>query len=89
VGLEEISQKTIDIYPNPVSSGEPIKIEIPGSGTFIESIRIFSIDGREVFNEAPVLKSRSFTLTADFSPGVYFILTKHHGRINSQKIIIL
>lgn len=81
-----LESEMISIFPNPIS--RPLNLSVSNNGNNIRTIRIFSIDGVELFSQ----------LTADtcihldetiFKRGVYFLLiSTDKGQISIEKLII-
>lgn len=72
--LENFSD--LKLYPNPVNSGQSVKLEFTGSESEETILTVWSLDGREVLQEAIPSGSRQVTTeipTAGFSPGMYMV----------------
>jgi hypothetical protein len=83
-GIEENSENRFLLVPNPANT----HIEIHSNIQKIESLKILSIDGREILLEYSVTET---TLDIDFlSPGTYLLfLENENGVIHSEKFVKL
>ena len=69
------------LFPNPVSIGQPITVE---SNQHINSIVLFSSDGKKMFNESLNSKSNTTTLVLPVNQsGIYFM------RVNNSQTSVL
>lgn len=84
VGIEEIHESEIKVYPNPAN--EVITIE---GDSEIEAVFVYTIDYSKVSDE--IFKNRSFKIqlnTNHLNHGLYFLAIKSKGRLIYKKIII-
>lgn len=77
----EIRNSSLRIYPNPAS--ENIKVE---SAETIEALKLYSIDGKIVFQSAPHNNSITLNLTG-LKPGIYFINAQTKNQLFTEKIV--
>ena len=88
-GIEEtiIEEDTLYIYPNPVTQGEKIHINISNESPSI--INIYSITGQVIQTVAAISESNKITVeTTKFVPGIYFIDINQKGIHKSGRILI-
>jgi hypothetical protein len=87
---EQKSNVEMAVYPNPISTGSEIYIDIkmitPGQGVF----RIFEIGGREVFSKSLNLTSGTNRIGLhDLAPGVYLsTLETFTSRVQRRLVVI-
>lgn len=81
---QSLSNKYIEIYPNPCSSELNIK-----SDKRLNEILIFDINGKIVLIEKNIISSNTVINVSDFQSGVYFIQTiNYKGYSEINKLII-
>lgn len=86
LGIEDKNMQHFVTYPNPVRTGESLKL---ASSTQIENITVFGLDGR-LIKKIENIKSNSHQLEIDYlqNKGVYFVQIEDvKGAKNVQKII--
>lgn len=83
VGLTEVFDETLKVYPNPVNAGSPFTINI-GSSIDIQSIQVFDARGRLVESGTNASNKRLSIET----PGLYTIVVNSEEAIITQRIIV-
>lgn len=88
--IEETIAKEIEVYPNPVETGSPITLMLPGSATQAPLvIQITDASGRVVIGktiQAPI--NRQVRIENRLSKGIYILSVKQGLIRSSNKIII-
>ncbi|MEZ4774314.1 MAG: T9SS type A sorting domain-containing protein [Bacteroidia bacterium] len=82
---------SIGWYPNPVSVGEKIKVDVELAESRELKTELLDALGRKVFHLStsyPPGKSRIFIYTNDVKPGLYFVRVSTESGSRSEKVII-
>jgi photosystem II stability/assembly factor-like uncharacterized protein len=90
VGINDNSNFTINIYPNPAE--DFIKITISGLNTNFINIEIVDITGQSMYNEKRIISSYSFNSTINlnrYTNGVYYLSIKINGKTYSKPFVVL
>jgi len=81
LGALELKEKSLELYPNPVS--DVLTIAYEGDHSKTNTIEIYNAQGRIVYKKA-VQPAAGFSVTLnDFLPGLYIVLVKHTTFISS------
>lgn len=85
-GTEEIGALHFKVYPNPVQHEIHIEAAMP-----IESVRLFTIDGRPIPVEDNVTADPAVTLhlNNDMSDGFYLLAVTVEGRAYFKKVVVI
>ena len=89
VGVEETSEGSISIFPNPVKNILNVKMENIGSSAI--ELTIINAQGKTALSKKINTKSASTTKmdVSNLAPGIYFVSIKSdHIQIESRKILI-
>lgn len=85
IGVDAVSLQNLEIYPNP-SNGE-ITISNPQSSN--GDLRIYSIDGKRVFNSNINAETHNITIDlTSLSKGIYIVKLQSGSNIYREKILI-
>jgi hypothetical protein len=84
--LDPVEENGIKIYPNPVNNS-PVYITLPDFDGFTD-IRIYSAEGKLLYNRVIADQSLLRIETAELNPGVYIVRIAAENGIFSEKIII-
>lgn len=82
IGVPEIEASNISVYPNPVNNA----FSIVSDDVEIESISVFSIDGKEVIQQN-VVGNKTVDVSG-LESGVYLLKLKSFDQVFTKKIII-
>lgn len=85
-GDVQFRYKKLKVFPNPVGSGEDIKIEIPGSMKNC-SLAVLNTSGQVVLTK-PVCHESHLNIKMAVSPGVYFIRAIRGHEFCMQKVLV-
>ena len=77
-------EKKLNIFPNPISNFENLKIE---SSESIQEIMLFDRFGKEIEKIIPESKNKLKIEMDKISKGIYFILVKTNNKTYTKKII--
>jgi len=77
LGIDNLNQLDISIYPNPASD----KLHI--DGLVVQDVVIYSIDGKEVLN----ISNQNTIDVSSLSKGVYFIRVSDGINVSTNKLI--
>ncbi len=79
-----ISDKTVNIYPNPAQTEVTIQLPQASKG----EIRLFDVTGKLLIYEADAFFSNSYTLDVSFlSPGTYFVRLNTESGTATKKLL--
>lgn len=83
----------IKVYPNPIKAGGTLSINLNNNSKTPRAIRIFSIDGREVYNQQLVHTNSTYVscqLPSNFA-GISFVqlLDKEGAIISTERLIVV
>jgi hypothetical protein len=79
---------TVAAYPNPVSTGENLTLQLPGGFTG-GYMNVVSLSGSTVKRKLPLPNSFNTVSVADWAPGVYLLdITAPNGDREAVKIIV-
>lgn len=82
VGLEELSNSSVNVYPNPATDVLYI------AGNDLSEIRIHDAQGKLVF-EKESIKADNFTLNvSEFSAGVYHVIVRSNNESTTKKLVV-
>lgn len=81
VGIDELKNNSISIFPNPASSTLTIQSGIDLGDS---DINLFNQFGEKVFVE--IIDNLTINIS-DLSKGIYFLQVKHENKYNTQKFI--
>jgi hypothetical protein len=85
-GVQQVSNNSFNIYPNPLSAGNNINIS---TEMFVNSVEVFDITGKSVLmNEISNTINNLMIDIRSLKPGMYFIKVNSEGKVSSKKIII-
>ena len=82
-------QETADInmYPNPVSSGNTVQLQ--NNNSFDIEVEVLNSTGQLIFKDIIESNNMSYILnTASFATGLYFVKTNAEGETNVNKLIV-
>jgi hypothetical protein len=82
IGLDELNNNTLDVYPNPATS----TIIIDAKGTFISTLNILDVTGRIVQNINMYSAGTMQTDVSNLSAGMYHI-TDNNGKALAKLIV--
>lgn len=91
---EQLEKNSLHIYPNPVRKGQPISVKLAQGYFTSGSIRIHSIDGKQLLS-VPVSGSQKTGMIQIFMqqgwpPGLYILqLVYANGRVGASEIVII
>jgi ribosomal protein S11 len=80
-GIEEVSEYSLNIYPNPATTQFTISADAE-----IEEIQILSIDGKLLLTTTPTSLSTTLSLE-NFQSGTYFVRATIRGGIVTKEVI--
>lgn len=83
VSVDENNETRLNLYPNPVTAGNTLQIELPKRSL----IKIYDAYGNAIFNSENSNKLHKVG-TNGWLPGLYLISVDYNSKIISQKIII-
>lgn len=84
--IEEYEQSKIIMYPNPISSGQPLRIE--QMSMRLDNIKIFDLHGKQIC-ESPVSGKNEHTINKSFEPGLYIVLCYDNSNIlHREKLLV-
>jgi hypothetical protein len=83
-GVENLSSKAIDMYPNPAS--EAVNFSFAGNENETVSIEIFDVEGCVMATEQ--FNSNTQINTADFKAGIYFVKISTRSATEVRKLVI-
>lgn len=81
-GLSESAENDLEAYPNPVKSGEVIRLK---NATGFRSLELFDYSGKKVFSSSDGSDSIS---TMNMAKGVYFLIATSNDRVAYKRIVI-
>lgn len=81
--LDIAENEGVKIYPNPISTGQSVKIEAQKG---IQSVFVYDMLGKKVAEKHPL--SQAFMLEMPFLTGIYTILVQIEGDIIMRKISV-
>ena len=85
VGISELKEETLKVYPNPFI--EKVELEW-GRNIKNGSINLFDIYGRLVFNESKVSGNSYLLRRNELAKGVYFVEVKDGNQFSWAEILI-
>jgi len=86
LSINEIENNNIIVYPNPINNG---LINVKSLGNFIiESVKIHTVLGKEVFSKRINLSENNITLKTDLIAGIYTIRLLSDKSLISKKLIL-
>jgi len=83
LGLDDFNKKTVEVFPNPVTSKLTIRIPETVNKAILS---IVSIEGKEVLKK-PIDKQYFEVDFSQYANGIYFINIKNEGQILSYKVV--
>lgn len=84
--LQENSQLQISLFPNPISKGQTLTIELDNKQ--IDEVRIFSLHGKQVYVSS-FSGNNEIIIHRGFEPGLYFVLFYDGSNIlHREKIVV-
>ncbi len=81
LGLEDLKQNEISIYPNPTSN----IVYIEGNST-LEKVELFDILGRKVLEVSPIAEKMELHME-DLTAGMYVVIISSEGKKTVKKIV--
>jgi hypothetical protein len=81
LGVSSNEKSEVDLYPNPVTSSFQLDID---AGSNIKTVRIFSVDGKEVMH---FKKPQDSYNVSQLSPGIYFVKIESEYVKNNIKLL--
>lgn len=81
LGVDELEQTAISVYPNPTSGKLNIKASSP-----IESVELYDLLGRKVMGAAPLTENTELNITS-LKAGMYVAVISSEGKRTVRKII--
>lgn len=81
------AQEEIIAYPNPVEAGRPITIT--GSAMDHGTIRLFDVQGRQVWSDRFTGNGTSIELPASMGPGTYQLRIESGSQVEQQRLVRL
>ena len=82
LGLENNSQKTFSIYPNPVSNGY---VNVTSTANGAKTVSVYDVLGKQIFNTA--ISSDTLNVS-ELTSGVYIIKISQNGILSTKKLVI-
>jgi hypothetical protein len=84
--IEEYEQSKVILYPNPISSGEPLTVEIMNKQ--IDELKVFDIQGKKVYETIFNATTQS-TILKGFESGLYIILFYGDSNVlHREKLVV-
>lgn len=83
VGLTEVQNNSIELYPNPTDDELNIKLDYSISG----NIKIYNTNGKLVYHSS--INGLSKRINLDLAPGMYIVnISNEEGNVHLEKVII-
>ena len=87
VGIDKVNTNSyFSLYPNPISLGDALKIEIENSES-IEFLKILDITGKDILNSSDFIYPNVIS-TKNFKKGIYIIVVNTQNAAFSKRLII-
>jgi hypothetical protein len=85
-GIQQVSNNSFSIYPNPVVAGNNINLS---TEMLVNSVEVFDITGKLVLiNDITTIDNNLVIDVRSLKAGMYFLKVNSEGKASSKKIII-